>query len=195
MYNSSEGKQYVALSCQCVGVGSGGSVSMLARVSLVDYRGTVVFDKYVRPTTTIVNYRTSSTGLKEARLIAEDAILFQEAQARVAELLRNKIIVGHSLWTDFQVLGITHPASDTRDVALFLPFRQAIRMPNQVIGLQTLVWTLMRRVIQEEHQDSVENARASMDLFRSHEREWEGVITDGNWPCALPPSTYARCYS
>lgn len=40
----------------------------------------------------------------------------------------------------------------------------------------------------------IENARAALDLYRSHGTEWETAIRDGHWPCALPPSTFARCY-
>lgn len=47
------------------------------------------------------------------------------------------------------VLGIPHPAVATRDVALYQPFRNALRSPNQVIGLQTLMWHLMCRRCQD----------------------------------------------
>ncbi|CAE6525327.1 unnamed protein product [Rhizoctonia solani] len=130
--------EVIALNTQYVGIGAGGSVPMLARVSFIDYRGHVVYDKFV--------------------------------------------------------LGISHPACDTRDVGLYLPFRSALKTPNQVIGLQTLVWQLMRRKIQANHHNPVENARAAMDLFRSHEADWQKTVTTGQWPCALPPTSYSRCY-
>jgi RNA exonuclease 4 len=40
----------------------------------------------------------------------------------------------------------------------------------------------------------LENARVALDLYRSHAEEWEAAITKGNWPSALPPSTFSRCY-
>jgi hypothetical protein len=102
---------------------------------------------------------------------------FLEVQGIVASHVRGKVIVGHSLWKDFQVrisslsfchlishsihpqvLGLTHPTIDTRDIGLFMPFRQAVRMPNQVVGLPTLVWHLMRRQIQATVIDSVSHA-------------------------------------
>lgn len=43
----------------------------------------------------------------------------------------------------------------TRDVALYMPFRNALQSPNQVIGLQTLMWHLMRRRVQAGLLDSV----------------------------------------
>lgn len=113
------------------------------------------------------------------------------------------------------VLGIRHPAVATRDVALYQPFRNALRSPNHVVGLQTLMWHLMRRRVQENHVCPVrpsplcsrggtgvlrkwcgqlENARASLDLYRSYSNEWEGAISTGQWPSHLPPSTFSRCY-
>ena len=53
------------------------------------------------------------------------------------------------------VLGIRHPAVATRDVALYQPFRNALRSPRQIVGLQTLMWHLMRRRCQEQHQCAV----------------------------------------
>ena len=92
------------------------------------------------------------------------------------------------------------------------PFRNALRS-NQIIGLQTLAWQLMSRRCQEgqTHPVSVivltlprlnsipafeklENARAALDIYRSDSEEWERSISQGNWPCALPPSTFSRCY-
>jgi hypothetical protein len=43
----------------------------------------------------------------------------------------------------------------TRDVALYQPFRIALGTPNQIIGLQTLMWRLMVRQVQSEIVDAV----------------------------------------
>ena len=95
-------------------------------------------------------------------------------QQHVANLLRGKIIVGYALWNDlsgvflsrvcnsatnvhgmsYAVLGVPHPAVATRDVALYQPFRNALQS-TQMIGLQTLMWRLMRRRVQEGKHDSV----------------------------------------
>lgn len=54
------------------------------------------------------------------------------------------------------VLGIPHPAVNTRDIALYQPFKNALRgSANQVIGLQTLMWHLMRRRVQDGKIDAV----------------------------------------
>jgi RNA exonuclease 4 len=117
----------------------------------------------------------------------------------------------------FSVLGIPHPAVNTRDVGLYQPFRNALRTPNQLVRLPTLTFHLMGRRCQEGQQNPVrsvifklwtarrapayswrpeqmENARAALDLYRSHANEWETAIRDGQWPSALPPNTFSRCY-
>lgn len=167
---------------------------MLARVAIVDYRAQTVFHAYVQPTSPVTDYRTSTTGIEAAHLDPNNgARTFDDVQRHVLNLFRGKILVGHALWQDFQVLGVPHPAVATRDVALYRPFRNSLRTQNQ-IGLQTLMWHLMRRRVQENQIDVLENARATIDLYRSHAADWENAVSNGQWPCANPPSTFSRCY-
>lgn len=49
-----------------------------------------------------------------------------------------------SVLTHTQVLGLSHPAIDTRDTALFMPFRKSLKVkPSLMIPLSTLVHRLM----------------------------------------------------
>ncbi|KAF8560291.1 hypothetical protein OG21DRAFT_1401218 [Imleria badia] len=186
--------QILALSCSNVGVGPGGTTAMLARVSIIDFKGNMMLDTFVSPTMQVSDYRTSTTGIEACHLLGTDTPPFDRVQRHVAELIKGKVIVGHSLWHDLSVLGIPHPAVATRDVALYQPFRNALRSPNQVVGLQTLMWHLMCRRCQDGHIHPVENARAALDLYRTVATEWESAISLGNWPSCLPPSTFSRCY-
>ncbi|KAF9787301.1 ribonuclease H-like domain-containing protein [Thelephora terrestris] len=185
--------RYIALSTQSVGVGPAGSTSMLARVVIVGYRGTTLMNEFVKPTLPISDYRTNVTGIVPGILESDDAVPFDEIQARVAMHIADKIIIGHSLWNDLSVIGLPHRAVDTRDVALYRPFRETLRM-NQLVGLPTLMWHFMNREIQKERVDPLENARALMDLYRSAETDFEGPISGGEWPFHLPPENFARCY-
>ncbi|PPQ62773.1 hypothetical protein CVT24_000467 [Panaeolus cyanescens] len=186
-------ERFVALSCINVGVGPGGTTNLLARVALVDYRGDVIFEKYVKPTSPVTDFRTAATGITPELLSSADAWTFDMIQQHVANLLVGKILVGHCLWNDLAVLGLPHPTVDTRDVALYMPFRNALKSTT-VVGLRTLLWLLMNRRCQEGQLHPVENARASLDLYRSEETRWEMAISSANWPCLLPPSTFSRCY-
>ncbi|THH09464.1 hypothetical protein EW145_g1982 [Phellinidium pouzarii] len=179
---------FLALGTVCCGVGPGGSTSMVARVSLIDYRGNTILDTYVHPTMPVTDYRTSTTGIEAKHLNSDSAMQFNAVQSLVAEYIKGKILVGHSLWQDLSVLGIPHPAVATRDVALYMPFRNALQSPNQAVGLQTLVWHLMRRRIQYGKLDSVENARAALDLYRSDATSWESSVSSAKW--AVHPPTF-----
>ncbi|KZT19388.1 hypothetical protein NEOLEDRAFT_1183427 [Neolentinus lepideus HHB14362 ss-1] len=165
---------------------------ILSRVSVTDYRGNIVLDTYVRPIQPVTDYRTSETGLFPAHLA--NGRSFYEIQREIATIIREKILIGYCLWDFLSVIGTSHPAIDTRDVALFLPFRQTLRS-KKMISLPTLVDRLMARNIGAGYEDPLENARATLDLFRSCEELWEDMINNGNWPCSLPPSIYARHFT
>ncbi|KAF4623053.1 hypothetical protein D9613_001730 [Agrocybe pediades] len=169
---------FLAISCTNVGVGPGGTTHLLARIAIVDYRGNTVLDKYVAPTATVTDYRTLTTGITAAHLSSPEAWSFAAIQNYCSNFFRGKILVGHSLWNDLAVLGLPHPAVDTRDVALYQPFRNALRSPHQAIGLQTLAWQLMSRRCQEGQIHPVENARAALDLYRSDAAAWEASIAN-----------------
>ncbi|EPQ60966.1 nucleotide-binding protein [Gloeophyllum trabeum ATCC 11539] len=168
------------------------SVILLSRLSITDYRGNVVLDTYVRPIRAVTDYRTAETGLYPEHLSSGRP--FDEIQRDVANIIRDRILVGYCLWDFLSVMGTSHPAIDTRDVALFLPFRQTLRA-KKMVPLSTLVDRLMRRNIGTGLEDPLENARAALDLFRSCEDVWEDMIRSGSWPCSLPPSTYARYFT
>ncbi|KAJ7580483.1 hypothetical protein C8J56DRAFT_961644 [Mycena floridula] len=186
-------KSVYTMSCITIGAGPGGTISMLARVAIVDYQGQTVLDTYVVPTSKVC--ATSWSAVVELNLFSGNAVQFSVVQEHVANLLKGNILVGHSLWNDLSVVGIAHAAVDTRDVGLYQPFRNALHSPRQVVSLQTLAWQLMRRRCQQQESNPLENARAALDLYRTQQQDWETAIAHGTWPCALPPSSYSRCYT
>ncbi|GJE87771.1 exonuclease domain-containing protein [Phanerochaete sordida] len=185
-------EKYVAGAVQTVLHGIS-RLPMVARVTLTDYRGFVIYDTYVRPTQPVSDYRTAQTGLTATHLAG--APPFPEVQQRVAMMLRDRIFVGYALWEFLSVMGLSHPAIDTRDTALFLPFRRSLRYrSNAQVPLVVLVNQFMARNIGLHGDIPTEHARAALDLFRSCEQVWEGIIAAGSWPCALPPDAYANCF-
>lgn len=164
----------------------------ISRVAITDYQGNVVLDTFVRPTQPVTDYRYQETGLQPAYLAS--APYFHTVQQQVMSLIQEKILIGYALWHFFSVLGIAHPALDTRDVAIFLPFRRSLRC-RQILPLPILVNRLMGRNIGLGYEHPVENARAALDLFRTCQELWEGIIDSGSWPCTLPPAAYASCFS
>ncbi|KZT06366.1 uncharacterized protein LAESUDRAFT_737079 [Laetiporus sulphureus 93-53] len=161
---------------------------------MVDYRGNILLDTFVRPTQPVSDYRTPETGLQPLTLAL--APTFIDVQRQVAALIKDKVIIGYSLWQFLSVLGLAHPAIDTRDVALFMPFRRSLgSKPSVTLPLVTLINRLMGRHIGLHGEFPVEHARAALDLFRSCEHTWEEIIETGAWPCALPPTAYANCFT
>lgn len=79
--------KYVAIDCEMVGTGPQGRLSELARCSVVNYEGDVIYDKYVQPELPIVDYRTRWSGITKQHM--KNAIPFTTAQAEVREKKRN----------------------------------------------------------------------------------------------------------
>ncbi|KIY67575.1 hypothetical protein CYLTODRAFT_454307 [Cylindrobasidium torrendii FP15055 ss-10] len=167
-------------------------VPILARVSLVDYRGAILLDEIVQPTQAVVDYRTAETGCTPATF--SHASPFLDTQSRVAQLIANKILVGHRLWDALSVLHLSHPAVSMRDMALFPPLRRSLQR-HAIVDLSTLISAFMGRQIGRNPVHSVEQARAVMDLFRSCESTIENRISTGEWPFELAPPDYAAFYT
>ncbi|EIN13618.1 nucleotide-binding protein [Punctularia strigosozonata HHB-11173 SS5] len=168
-----------------------------SRVSITNYRGEALLDCFVQPTQHITDYRTAQTGLQAEHLYGPHALPLNQVKALVAQRIAGKIIIGHSLWNFLSVLELPHPAINTRDVALFLPFRRTLQR-HSLVSLPTLMHGLMRREMSrlpQEYEHPLEQARAALDLFRSSQTVWETSVSSGAWPCALPPSAYARFFT
>lgn len=58
----------LALDCEMVGVGPAGRDHMLARVTLVNIHGNVIYDRYVKPREAVVDYRTRISGIRPENL-------------------------------------------------------------------------------------------------------------------------------
>ena len=54
----------VAMDCEMVGVGPDGEDSIVARVSLVNQFGKCIYDKFVKPTEKVTDYRTAVSGIR-----------------------------------------------------------------------------------------------------------------------------------
>ena len=91
----------VAIDCEMVEVDRWGEG--LARVSIVNYHGHILMDKYVIPEgDQITNYRTWVSGITPEKLDPErGAIHFSQAKKEAHRILKDKIIIGHSLKHDF----------------------------------------------------------------------------------------------
>ncbi|CDH55277.1 rex4p [Lichtheimia corymbifera JMRC:FSU:9682] len=172
--NSAEGDKakmgkFVAIDCEMVGVGEGGIASALARVSLVNYHGAVLLDTYVKPMERVTDYRTFVSGIEPKHL--KDAISFQEAQRLVNDIIKDRILVGHAVYNDLEVLMLPHPKLMIRDTSRYKPFKDLAK--GRTPGLRMLVEKVLNIDIQKGSHSSVEDARFTMMLYRKVKDDWE----------------------
>ncbi|KAH6929259.1 hypothetical protein HPB50_025379 [Hyalomma asiaticum] len=93
----------VAMDCEMVGVGHEGKDSVLARVSLVNVMGHVIYDKFIKPTEEVVDYRTAVSGVRPSDLEKGKCEDFVKVQKEVSEILNGRILVGHAVHHDLKV--------------------------------------------------------------------------------------------
>lgn len=177
----SEKERYVAIDCEMVGIGTSGAKSALARASAVDWDGNVLLDTFVRVPERVTDFRTFVSGVrpKDIHIKNENAMNHSEVREAMEKLLIGKILVGHALKNDLSVLMISHPRSETRDTAKYKPFmRPSGRAGGKMRPrkLRDLVAENVGMEIQKKGaggHDSVEDARASMELFKCVRVRWE----------------------
>lgn len=161
--------KYLAIDCEFVGVESDGKKSALARASVVNYFGHVVYDKYVRPQEQVTDWRTWVSGIAPHHM--NEAVSFQQAQEELAELLDGRIIVGHSLKNDLDVLLLSFPRTSIRDTSRYAPFREISKGSSP--ALKKLASIFLGLEIHGASHSSVEDALVTMLLFRSRRRDFE----------------------
>lgn len=170
----------VAIDCEMVEVDR--FSEGLARVSIVNYHGVILLDKFVIPEgNRVTNFRTWVSGVTPEKLkLSNGAIPFKKAKQMAHEILKDKIIVGHSLKHDFTVLEFPEemrPKERVRDLIAYRKYQSGYEPIKQVLGmpqsnshgaksLKKLSAEFLGIKIQEGAHSSVIDARASMALYR-----------------------------
>lgn len=155
--------KYVAIDCECVGVAPR-LRSALARVSIVNFYGVTHLDVYVKPNGRVTDWRTWVSGITPKHM--KHAISYDEAQKLVAEIIDGRTLVGHSVSQDLNVLGLSHPEYLTEDISQYPYFRNFVN--GKTPGLRTLSNKFLDHDIQGGSHSLVEDALATMALFRVH---------------------------
>jgi len=107
----------VALDAEMVGVGQYGEDSAIARVVIVDWYGTVLFDEYIKQTQPVTDYRTFISGITKGDLDGAELSL-RDARKQILKILYGRLLIGHGLRNDLKALGLSHPWWLIRDVSL-----------------------------------------------------------------------------
>ncbi|XP_077488366.1 uncharacterized protein LOC144099140 isoform X1 [Amblyomma americanum] len=165
----------VAMDCEMVGVGHEGKDSVLARVSLVNVMGHCIYDKFVKPTEEVVDYRTAVSGVRPGDI--EKGEDFAKVQKEVSEILNGRILVGHAVHHDLKVLFLSHPKRRIRDTSAYRPFRAMFggRTPS----LKALSERILGVKVQQGEHSSVQDAQATMRCYTMYRKQWEEDVRNG----------------
>ncbi|KAI4206721.1 MAG: hypothetical protein LQ346_000910 [Caloplaca aetnensis] len=172
LLTTADAGKYIAIDCEMVGVGpTPDEESVIARVSIVNYHGHQIYDSFVQPKEAITDYRTWVSGITPQLL--QGARSFETVQADVAKLLDGRILIGHSVKNDLEALLLGHPRRDIRDTSRHPAYRKFAG--GRTPGLKKLAKQVLGVDIQGGEHSSIEDARATMLLFR---REKDGFVRE-----------------
>jgi len=162
----------LAMDCEMVGVGYGGKDSILARASIVNHFGNCVYDKYVKPTEKVTDYRTKVSGIRPEDI--KNGEEFKTVQKEISDMLTGRVLIGHSIKHDLKVLFLDHPKKNIRDTSMYKPFRSAFG--GKTPSLKNLTSRMLGVAVQEGEHSSVQDAQATMRLYTMFRKEWENEL-------------------
>ncbi|KAJ5567143.1 hypothetical protein N7535_006449 [Penicillium sp. DV-2018c] len=177
--------RYIAMDCEMVGVGPNpDNDSALARVSVVNFNGDQVYDSYVRPKEMVTDWRTHVSGIAPKHMV--EARSLEHVQKDIAEIMKDRVLVGHAVSNDLDALLLSHPKRDIRDTSKHPPYRKIAGGGSP--RLKVLAEEFLGITIQEGAHSSVEDARATMALFRREKDAFEREHLK-KWPARMMADT------
>jgi RNA exonuclease 4 len=178
----------VAIDCEMMRSNIG---QVLGRVSLVNYECETIFDTFVcypKPIN-ITNTDENSSGINWHDIDPQNgAQPFPQVQAQLLELLRDRIVIGHDIQKDIKAISMDLPSHilrlqcvaarltpitfnmTVRDTQKHSMFRHyANHGAHQGPSLKNLAREVLGRQIKQGRVSSVEDAVATMEVYRTAE--------------------------
>ena len=149
-----------------------GEEKQIGRLSIVNYNRVTLYDSFFKPSKRVKSYLTEFSGL--TALNTSRAPTFEDEKAKIAEILKGKTIVGHSLGMDRKVLTLEWESKMQRDISNFPIFKKNSRK----VKLKTLSEKFLRLEIQHGRHSSVEDARAALELYKLYRKEIDSYSKD-----------------
>ena len=138
----------------------------LAKVSVVNLNGTLVYNEFVKPDAEVIDYNTRFSGIT-AKDLANASKTLKDVQNDLLKFIHSEsILIGHGLENDLRALRILHKLVVDTSFAyphdLGLPYRRS---------LKNLAYIVFGKEIQIKTHDSIEDARMAMELmlYRLHQ--------------------------
>lgn len=132
----------------------------LTRVTVINYKYDVVYERLVKPKNPILDYNTKFSGIKQGDLDDVKTTIVDVQQDLLDIFSSNTILVGHSLDSDMKALKIFHKRFI--DTAQLFPHKKGLPFKR---ALRTLMVENLRVIIQEDvGHDSKEDASAAFRL-------------------------------
>jgi RNA exonuclease 4 len=180
----------IAIDCEMMRSNIG---QVLGRVSVVNYEGETIFDTFVCYPKPINITKTDKefSGIDWNDIDPQNgARPFSDVQAQLVELLRDRIVIGHDIEKDLKAISMDLPfnimrlqgvvqwptpttfSMKVRDTQKYSGYRQyASRGANQGPSLKNLVLEVLDRQIKRGRVSSVEDAVATMEVYRNAEAD------------------------
>jgi RNA exonuclease 1 len=130
-------------------------------MTLVDWDGSVIVDMLVKPESPILDYNTKYSGITASMMENVSTTMEEARSAFLTYVSRDTIVVGHALENDFKTLGICH--TKVLDSSILFPHPSGL--PYRC-ALRNLAKKYLKKVIQIDEHDSVEDAVSALELIK-----------------------------
>ncbi|KAF3031618.1 3'-5' exonuclease [Didymella heteroderae] len=187
-YNRNALTTKVAIDCEMMQANIG---QVLGRVSVVNYEGRLIFDTFVcyPEPIRVTNTHREYSGIDWSDIDPQHgAQPFSEVQTQLVELLYDRIVIGHDIEKDIRAISMNLQACISRlrrtlQCAPPIAFQMTVRDTQRYSGyqkyaqrgahqgpsLKILAQQVLGRSIKQGQVSSVEDALATMEIYRTAE--------------------------
>lgn len=144
----------IAIDCEMYETTEGNE---LGRISILNYNGNILYDKYVTTNNKILDYRTKYSGLTQE--LISNGVSYNEVKQSILQIIgTNTTVVGHGLDNDLKVLKLY--ITNIIDTSYLY-----INTDGYKVGLNVLCKKYLNYTIHQGYHDSVEDALCCLKLL------------------------------